>query len=107
MISPNTTLLSCKASPHGSNSLIIRLSISRWDILELSVLSEKASDDCIWMQNLSTARVGRDTEEMYPHGQVAPAAVAGPCTSTVLSISTPVGMMSAHCPVSCSDHHGA
>ena len=92
MISPNTTLLFWKASPQGSNSLIIRLSISHWDIPELSVLSEKASDDYIWMQNLSPARVGRDTEEMYRHGQVAAAAVPGPCTSTVLSISTPVGM---------------
>lgn len=92
MISPNNTLLFCKASPHGSNSLIIRLSISRWDIPELSVLSEKASDDCIWMQNLSRARVGRDTEKMYPHGQLAATAAARPCTSTALSISTPAGM---------------
>lgn len=96
MISPNTTLLFCKASPQGSNSVITRLSISHWDIPESSVLSEKASDDYIWMQNLSTGRVGRDTEEMYRHGQVVAAAVAGPCTSTVLSISMPVGMWWVH-----------
>lgn len=48
------------------------------------------------MQNLSPARVGRDTEEMYPHGQLAAAPAAGPCTSTALSISTPVGMWWVH-----------
>lgn len=98
MISPNTTLLFCKASPQGSNPVIIRLSISHWDIPQSSILSEKASDDYIWMQNLSTARVGRATEEM--------------CRRTLHIYSsvnqyTSGYVISAHCPVSCSDHHGA
>lgn len=35
-------------------------------------------------------------EETYLHGQLAAAAAAGPCTSTALSISTPVGMWWVH-----------
>lgn len=90
MISPNNTLLFCKASLQGCNSLIIRLSVPHWDIPELSQKRHQMTiSGC---KTCPQAEWEETQEETYPHGQLAAAAAAGPCTSTALSISTPVGM---------------